>query len=145
MYAPELAREGGTTVPRSTRPGARAADLPRGAAWPGVLAVDDDAAVLGLLSVGLALQGFSVWQASSGAEAIAIYSAHRADIHVVLLDVDMPGLDGPQTLTALRALDPDLPAGFMTGNSSVWNPDWGRLYPVEREATAEAVGRMTLN
>lgn len=33
----------------------------------------------------------------------------------------------------------------LTGDSSVWNPEWGRLYPVNREPAVSAVNRATLN
>jgi CheY-like chemotaxis protein len=47
-----------------------------------------------------------VWLAAGGQEALDLYQRHREAIDVVLLDVRMPGLDGPQTLAALRALNP---------------------------------------
>ena len=82
----------------------------------GVLVVDDDEAVLGLLNTGLRQLGFSVWQAASGQEAVDLYKRHQADIEIVLLDVRMPGsLDGPQTLAALRELEPNVLCCFMSG------------------------------
>ncbi|MBM3569768.1 MAG: response regulator [Alphaproteobacteria bacterium] len=58
--------------------------------------------------------GFTVLIASSGAEAVAQAEAFNPDL--LLLDVMMPGLDGPATLAALRKI-PALaktPAVFMT-------------------------------
>ena len=46
-----------------------------------------------------------VAEAGSGDEALQLYAQHRPD--VVFLDVVMPGMDGAQTLAALRTLDPD--------------------------------------
>jgi CheY-like chemotaxis protein len=82
---------------------------------PGVLVVDDDHLVRSLVQLGLERNGFEVWQASNGREAISQYRAHRDRIAVVLLDVRMPGLDGPQTLAALRELNPEVLACFMSG------------------------------
>jgi CheY-like chemotaxis protein len=68
--------------------------------------VDDEASMRGLLRIGMHQQGFSVWLAASGREAIDVYRRHRIDM--VLLDVRMPGLDGPQTLAALQSLNPQV-------------------------------------
>ncbi len=49
--------------------------------------------------------GFTVLAcAETGAEALALAAAHAPDI--LLLDLDMPGVDGPQTVRDLRAIDP---------------------------------------
>ena len=71
---------------------------------PGVLVVDDDHLVRVLAQMGLERDGFEVWLAANGREAIDLYRTHRKDISVVLLDVCMPDLDGPHTLDALRTL-----------------------------------------
>jgi CheY-like chemotaxis protein len=47
---------------------------------------------------------------------VTLYLTHRAAIDVVLLDVNMPVWDGPATLAALRALNPDVPCCFMSGD-----------------------------
>jgi CheY-like chemotaxis protein len=82
----------------------------------GVLVVDDDAVIRSLLDTGLRLQGFRVWLAASGQEALRLYRQHAGEIRAALLDVQMPGLDGPQTLGALREVDPSLPCYFMSGH-----------------------------
>lgn len=84
---------------------------------PGILIADDMGLILALLKIELESHGFKVWLASDGQEAIELYQQHRDEIHLVLLDVDMPVQDGPHTLVALRELTPDLPACFMTGFS----------------------------
>ena len=61
--------------------------------------------------------GLAVWLAADGPEAVELYRGHRDTIDVVLLDVQMPGLDGPATLTALREFDPGVLCCFMTGHS----------------------------
>ena len=55
-----------------------------------------------------------MWLAVDGETAIDLYRRNAAGINVVLLDVQMPGMDGPQTLAALRQVDPGLVACFMT-------------------------------
>ncbi|MCI0740476.1 MAG: response regulator [Gemmataceae bacterium] len=82
----------------------------------GILVVDDDASVRGMLSIVLKQQGFAVWLAADGQEALALYKLHRLVIDVVLMDVRMPRLDGPRTLTALQQLNPRICCRFMSGD-----------------------------
>jgi CheY-like chemotaxis protein len=83
---------------------------------PGVLVVDDEGCVRGVLGIGMRRAGFAVWLAADGREALDLYRRHRESIDVVLLDVLMPGLDGPQTLAALRELNPQIRCCFMSGD-----------------------------
>jgi two-component system, OmpR family, response regulator len=83
----------------------------------GVLVVDDQEPVRRVLSAGMWSHGFAVWLAAGGAEAVEVYRRHRDLIDVVLLDVQMPGLDGPATLAALRETNPGVCCCFMTGDS----------------------------
>jgi DNA-binding NtrC family response regulator len=82
---------------------------------PGVLVVDDDVAVRSLLGAALPRLDFTVWLAESGAEALELYRRYRDEIAVVLLDVLMPGLDGPATLAALQKENPGVRHLFMSG------------------------------
>src|ERR1700720_2401115 len=81
----------------------------------GILIVDDEPGVLSFLEKGLGLNGFTVWPANTGKDAIEIYRNHRESIAAVLMDVRMPDLDGPSTLAALRSIDPDVRCCFMSG------------------------------
>lgn len=89
----------------------------------GVLVVDDEHSVRTAVQLGLERNGFHVWLAANGREAIQLYRKHRECIAVVLLDVCMPGLDGPATLDALQELDPGVRACFMSGNTGEYKPD----------------------
>jgi CheY-like chemotaxis protein len=88
---------------------------------PGILVVDDDAAVRFLLDVGLRQYGFAVLQAADGEEALQVYQQERAEIDLVLLDIRMPGLDGPQTLDALVHMNPQVRCCFMTGHAGSYS------------------------
>jgi CheY-like chemotaxis protein len=81
-----------------------------------------------MLRFGLERQGFRVWLTNNGPEAIDLYQQHREEIDLVLLDVQMPVLDGPQTLDALRRLDPEVRACFMSGASGRYGSEelWDR-------------------
>ena len=87
----------------------------------GILVVDDEVAIRSLLNECLCRSGFSVWVAANGDEALATFRGHHDEIAVVLLDVRMPGMDGPQTLVALRRFDPELRCCFMTGNAGTYS------------------------
>jgi two-component system, OmpR family, KDP operon response regulator KdpE len=72
-----------------------------------ILVVDDQAAVRRALSVLLLDRGFLVAEASRGEEAIKLLRTELFD--GVLLDVNMPGIGGFETLSGIRSFDPRLP------------------------------------
>ena len=84
---------------------------------PGVLVAVDDPALRNFLEYGLSLHGFVVWTAANGSAALNLFRQQDDAIHLALLNVQIPGLDGPETLLALRAFRPDLPCCFMSGGT----------------------------
>jgi two-component system, OmpR family, response regulator len=80
-----------------------------------VLLVDDDASIRKVAEISLSKVGnWRVFLAESGAQALDVVSREKPD--VILLDVMMPGMDGPTTLKCLReseSLD-GTPIIFMT-------------------------------
>jgi two-component system OmpR family response regulator len=73
-----------------------------GGGWGRVLVVDDDADVQNLIAIALGgAPGYTVEVCGSSREALPRARTFAPD--VILLDVMMPGIDGPGTLTALRA------------------------------------------
>ena len=66
-----------------------------------VLIVDDDVAIVRLLSVRLSKQGYDVSTAYNGRDALEAVSVEMPD--VVLLDVDMPEMDGIEVCRRLKA------------------------------------------
>lgn len=93
-----------------------------------VLVVDDDDAIREVATLALELVGgLRVSTASSG--DAAWQSALRDRPDAVLLDVMMPGLDGPSTLAKLRR-DPrtrDIPVIFLTAKTQAGRPPWRDL------------------
>ena len=79
-----------------------------------ILFVEDDPDIQVVATLALeSLGGFSVSACSSGAEALSRFAEVAPDL--VLLDVMMPGMDGPATLEALRRLPAGgVPVVFMT-------------------------------
>ena len=80
------------------------------------VAADPLEGIRAVLDIALRQQGFTVWLARSGREGIDLYRRHHESIDMVLLDVHMPGLDGPDTLAALQELEPRIPCCFMSGD-----------------------------
>ena len=68
---------------------------------PVVLAADDDADILGLITFRLERSGYTVVQAHDGEEALALARSAKPDLAV--LDVMMPKLDGFELTRRLRA------------------------------------------
>ncbi len=68
----------------------------------GVLVVDDEEVVRGLLTGVLSAEGFEVFQAADGAEAMEVYESHDRSIDLVILDMIMPGMGGEEVLRRLR-------------------------------------------
>ena len=60
--------------------------------------------------------GYEVLTARDGVEAVEIFQREREGIDLVLLDVVMPRMSGPETYKQMRALKDDLPAIFVTGH-----------------------------
>ena len=84
---------------------------------PLILAVDDDPALLKLLSMRLDLEGYEVIEASSGEEALAKMATHRPDL--VVTDVRMGGMDGLALFDTLKQAHPALPVIILTAHGSV--------------------------
>jgi two-component system, NtrC family, response regulator AtoC len=79
-----------------------------------IAVVDDDSGFAGYLRTFLALRGYDVRAYSRGDEIIAaIKQGEPPDI--VLLDVAMPGMDGLQTLKALKAARPEMQVIMLSG------------------------------
>ena len=82
-----------------------------------VLIVDDEAGVREALKQVLEYEDLEVRVASSGGEAIGLYTEFRP--HLVFLDVKMAGLDGLETLSRLRAVDPRSQIVMISGHGTI--------------------------
>lgn len=81
-----------------------------------ILVIDDDPAVTSLLKRGLSYEGFAVEIAHTGREGLVAARERPADL--VILDVMMPGLDGYEVLSRLRAADELLPVLMLTAKDT---------------------------
>lgn len=90
---------------------------------PSLLVIDDSPLVRRLVQHALGGErGWLVYEADSGESGIEVAARERPD--AILLDVEMPGLSGPQTLTDLRAGERtrEVPVVFLTGLSADTQP-----------------------
>ena len=82
-------------------------------AGPLVLVVDDDARLREFMRVNLEMEGYSVREASSAEEALAVIADQAPEL--VLLDVVMPGVDGWQMLQKLQERHGSIPVIMFSG------------------------------
>jgi DNA-binding response OmpR family regulator len=90
---------------------------------PGVLIADHLALVLTLLKFELEARGYNAWLAVDGDDALDLYRRHWAEIDLVLLNVGLPGPDGPHVLDALRRLDPGVVVCFLAANPGLYTEE----------------------
>ena len=82
-----------------------------------VLVIDDEATVRESVTDILATAGFETMTANSGNHGLHIFREHMRDIDVVLLDMQMPGIDGEETYRQLCAIDGNVRVIFTSGYS----------------------------
>ena len=82
-----------------------------------VLVVDDEPNIVELLTVSLKFQGFEVFSANSGTEALRVAREVNPDAYI--MDVMMPGMDGFELLGKLRQEGLDGPVLYLTAKDSV--------------------------
>jgi len=80
-----------------------------------VLLVEDEAPVRAFASRALRLRGYTVLEAASGEEALAVLQDRSLDVDVFVTDVVMPGLDGPAWVRAALLDRPQVRVIFMSG------------------------------
>ncbi len=80
-----------------------------------VLVVDDEPAVRKMAATMLTHLGLKVLEAADGQKALNVFNEHHNTIQCVLCDLTMPGLNGWQTLEALRRQAPELPVILASG------------------------------
>ncbi len=82
-----------------------------------ILLVDDEPDILEFLSYNLKKEGYNVFTASNGKEAVAI--AKKENPHLIILDVMMPDMDGIETCRELREIPglKDVMIAFLTARS----------------------------
>jgi len=80
-----------------------------------ILVLEDEARVRKLVCEVLAGRGYQVLEAVRGEEAIRMAAEHHGSVHLLLTDVVMPEMSGPQVLEQIRARHPNMKVLFMSG------------------------------
>ncbi len=84
-----------------------------------VLVVDDEPNIRDLLSTSLRFAGFSVHAVGNGVDAIS--AAEKGNPDIILLDVQLPGLDGFSITKKIRSMGMDIPILFLTAKDQTEN------------------------
>ena len=82
-----------------------------------VLLIDDEERILTVGREICKALGYSVITAASGKEALRIYKARKNEIHLVILDMIMPDMDGGLVFNSIKAIDPEVKVLLSSGYS----------------------------
>jgi CheY-like chemotaxis protein len=108
IYFPRVEQEvPGTVV------GAAVIDPARGRET--ILLVEDEPAVRGLVRETLRLQGYTVLEARHGIEALLTSAGYGGTIHLLLTDVVMPQMSGPEVAEKILTIRPEIKVLYMSG------------------------------
>lgn len=86
---------------------------------PAILIAEDEPAVRSLFARALRSRGYRVLEAANGAEAVAVAESQARPIHLLLTDVMMPKLSGPELAARLLARGLTRRVIYMTGYSEL--------------------------
>jgi two-component system, cell cycle sensor histidine kinase and response regulator CckA len=117
-------------TPRSRQAAPPTSDFETGGV---VLVVEDEQAVRQVARSALVRLGFTVLEAGNGTEALDVCARHKREIRAVLCDLTMPGMDGWETLSALRAIAPGIPVILASGYDQAQvitgeHPEWPQAF-----------------
>ncbi len=89
-----------------------------------ILVVDDEAIIRNMTEAILTDLGYEVLLAADGVEAVKVYQAERSRIHLVLMDIVMPRMNGRDAYEAIKKIDPKVKVLMTSGfNSTPPLPD----------------------
>ena len=80
-----------------------------------ILLVEDEAGVRNVTREFLEANGYRVLEAGEGSEALLICELHQGPVHIMVTDVAMPGLTGPEVAQRARLLRPEMRILFVSG------------------------------
>jgi PAS domain S-box-containing protein len=106
-----------------------------------ILVVDDEISITNFAKEVLSRFGYRVVVALSGEEAIEKYTLEKENIHLVLLDLNMPGMGGQRCLKRLMHIDPSvkiiISTGYLNGDSDTGDISGYRLHILRKPYNAE--------
>jgi two-component system cell cycle sensor histidine kinase/response regulator CckA len=96
-------------LPSSAKsPTARQESIQKGAGET-ILLVDDEATVLKVMQRSLEKSSYRVLTANDGEEGLALFKQYSEEIHLVITDISMPGMDGPEMVAAIHKISASVP------------------------------------
>jgi len=101
-----------------------------------ILSVDDSATMRKIIGRAVSMLGYDLLEAANGVDALATLKQNFRDVCLVIMDINMPEMDGIQALVAIKA-DPDLqhlPVMMVTTDS-----DRGRMIQAVQAGAANYV------
>jgi CheY-like chemotaxis protein len=102
---------------------------------PTVLCVDDDAGIRELYGALLGQNGYEVLAASNGRHALHVFQDKEAEIDAVILDYEMPGMNGLELAAWLKQRQPTLPVIMVSGS----HPELEEMAPFVDAAMGKGV------
>jgi PAS domain S-box-containing protein len=132
LYFPPSAGtvEGSSTAPQASQKGTET-----------ILVVEDDNALRELVVHVLETGGYRVLQACDGASGIELNREYEGEIDLVLCDVVMPEMSGPNAVKQIRLDRPGLKVIFVTGYTEKPVPDQPNTYCLNKPFTPETLFR----
>ena len=100
-----------------------------------VMCVDDDAGIRELYGALLGQNGYEVIAAVSGRHALHVFETKENEIDAVILDYEMPGMNGLELATWLKQRHPTLPVIMVSGS----HPDLEQMAPFVDAAMGKGV------
>lgn len=88
-----------------------------------ILVVEDEESVRRFLVRALSRSGYTILDASGPTEALSIEQSHRKQIHLLISDVIMPEMSGPELAQRLKASRPQMPVLYVSGYTMDAIPD----------------------
>jgi len=120
---------------------------PGGDATPTVLLVEDEDNVRRVMHKYFEQEGYQLLEARDGEEAQIIAERYEEPIHILVTDVVMPGISGPQLADRLAPLRPGMKVLFVSGYAhdsleENWVVDWQMNFLPKPFSASELLGRV---
>jgi signal transduction histidine kinase len=113
VYLPSVEGEGKGRACEGKVSGGRVKKSPRG--HETILVVEDNASLLILIKMALQGAGYSLFFARNAEEAVAQCGEIQRGIDLLLTDVVLPGMNGPELAKRLKKIQPEMRTVFMSG------------------------------
>jgi two-component system, cell cycle sensor histidine kinase and response regulator CckA len=81
-----------------------------------ILLVEDESSLRSVMKMYLEHSGYSVMDADNGVDALFISTQHKGPIHLLLTDVEMSPMSGPELAEQMLLYRPETQVLFMSGN-----------------------------